>query len=384
MGQQYRLAGVRKDELWARWKAGESVSDIAKALDVIPSSVWYWVRREGGCVPPQPCRSPRVLSAAEREEISRGLAAGESLRRIAFSLGRQPSTISREVARHGGRNSYRAAVADRRAWRNARRPKICKLAATPRLRDLVASKLAEEWSPQQISGWLAQTYPDAQALRVSTETIYRSLFVQTRGVLKRELMAHLRTRRRHRRAKASTYKGQARGRIPDAVSIRQRPAEVEDRAVPGHWEGDLLLGKINTRIITLVERQTRYVMLIKIDRKDAAGVADALAQHIQTLPKQLRGSITWDRGTELADHKRFSVATDVAVYFCDPASPWQRGTNENTNGLLRQYLPKGTDMRRYTQADLDAIALKLNTRPRKTLGFMTPIDRFKTIVASTP
>lgn len=382
--KKFGPGGEEKRELWRRWRAGESITDIAAALGVQKCSIHYHLLGHGGFSPAPRCRSARVLSTGEREEISRGLAAGDSLRVIAGRLGRQPSTVSREVARHGGRARYRAEAADRRAWRNAHRPKLCKLARVPELRALVAAKLAEEWSPEQISGWLAETYPDSQALRVSTETIYRSLFVQTRGVLKKELTAHLRTRRVLRRGKTSTHKGEPRGQIPDAVSIRERPPEVEDRAVPGHWEGDLLLGKINTRIITLVERQTRYVMLIKIDRKNSVAVADALARHIQTLPRQLRSTLTWDRGSEMADHRRFSVATDVAVYFCDPRSPWQRGTNENTNGLLRQYLPKGTDMRRYTQADLDAIALKLNTRPRKTLGFQTPVDRFKAIVASTP
>jgi len=381
--KKFGPGGQEKRELWARWRAGESVSDIARALSVERQSIHYHLRGSGGFAPAPRCRSPRVLSTREREEISRGLAAGDSLRRIADGLGRQPSTISREVARHGGRCHYRAAVADKRAWRNARRPKVCKLARAPELRGMVAGKLAEDWSPEQISGWLAQTYPDDQALQVSTETIYRCLFIQTRGVLKKELTRHLRTHRVIRRGKTATRKGTG-GNIVDAVSIRQRPAEAEDRAVPGHWEGDLLLGKVNSRIITLVERQTRYLMLIKIDRKTTSDVVDALARHVQTLPRQLRSSLTWDRGSELADHRRFSVATDVAVYFCDPASPWQRGTNENTNGLLRQYLPKGTDMRRYTQADLDAIALRLNTRPRKVLGFQTPADRFKAIVASTP
>jgi len=376
--------GEEKRELWRRWRDGESITDIAAALGVQKCSVHYHLLGNGGFTPPPRRRASRVLSMSEREEISRGLAAGDSLRRIACQLSRQPSTISREIARHGGRARYRARTADRRAWRNARRPKLCKLAREPQLQALVAGKLAEEWSPEQISGWLAQTYPDSQALRVSTETIYRSLFVQTRGVLKKELTQHLRTRRVVRRGKTATRKYQGRSRFPDAVSIRERPAEVEDRAVPGHWEGDLLLGTINTRIITLVERQTRYVMLIKPDSNTSIDVVDALARHIQTLPRQLRSTLTWDRGSEMAEHRRFTVATDVAVYFCDPASPWQRGTNENTNGLLRQYLPKGTDLRRYTQADLDAIALKLNTRPRKTLGFQTPTDKLKAIVASTP
>lgn len=382
--RKWRPDGHEKREMWDRWRRGESISEIARGLSVQRQSIHYHLLGTGGFPPPQRSRSSRVLCIGEREEISRGLAAGASLREIARKLGRPASTVSREVARHGGRSRYRAATADKRAWRSARRPKLCKLAQALELRTLVAGKLAEDWSPEQISGWLAQTHPDEQALRVSTETIYRSLFIQTRGVLKKELAAHLRTRRIIRHSRSATNKRPARGQIVDAVSIRQRPAEIEDRAVPGHWEGDLLLGKINTRIITLVERQTRYLMLIKPDGNDSASVVDALERHIQTLPRQLRSTLTWDRGSELAQHKRFSIATDVAVYFCDPASPWQRGTNENTNGLLRQYLPKGTDLHRYTQADLDGIALKLNTRPRKTLGFQTPSDRFKAIVASTP
>jgi len=329
-------------------------------------------------------RSQRVLSLTEREEISRGLAEGLSLRTIARRLGRAPSTVSRGVARHGGGNHYRAARADERAWSQARRAKLCKLAAQPRLCELVAGKLANDWSPQQISGWLARTYPGEQALQVSTETIYRSLFIQARGVLRKELTAHLRTRRTMRRSQQASTREQGRGGIVDAVSIRQRPAEADDRAVPGHWEGDLLAGSGNTHIATLVERQTRYLMLVKVEGKDTSTVVDALAAHVQTLPTQLRASLTWDRGMELADHKRFSIATDVAVYFCDPQAPWQRGTNENTNGLLRQYFPRKTDVSVYGQVDLDAVAARLNARPRKTLEYRTPADRLAAIVASTP
>ena len=254
----------------------------------------------------------------------------------------------------------------------------------PRLRELVAGKLAEEWSPEQISGWLARTYPGEQDLQVSTETIYRSLFVQARGVLRKELTAHLRTRRTMRRARQATRSGQGRGGIVDAVSIRERPAEASDRAVPGHWEGDLLAGSANTHIATLVERQSRYVMLVKVDGKDTTTVVDALTAQVQTLPAKLQASLTWDRGMELADHRRFTVATDVAVYFCDPRSPWQRGTNENTNGLLRQYFPRKRDLSVHSQADLDAVAARLNTRPRKTLRYETPAARLATAVASTP
>ena len=378
------LSPEQKRELWSRWKAGESLSEIGRALGKQPGSIHGVVASNGGYVPAVRRRSARVLTISEREEISRGLAEGASLRRIAGRLQRAPSSISREVARHGGRHRYRAARAEERAWDRARRPKPCKLAAVPRLRELVAGKLAEEWSPEQISGWLARTYPGEQALQVSTETIYRSLFVQARGVLRKELTAHLRTRRTMRRSRQATRSGQGRGGIVDAVSIRERPAEASDRAVPGHWEGDLLAGSANTHIATLVERQSRYVMLVKVDGKDTTTVVDALAIQVQTLPVQLRASLTWDRGMELADHKRFTVATDVAVYFCDPRSPWQRGTNENTNGLLRQYFPRKTDLSVHSQADLDAVAARLNTRPRKTLQYQTPAARLATAVASTP
>jgi transposase, IS30 family len=386
MGQRGRpgLSPEQKRELWSRWKAGESLSEIGRALGKQPGSIHGVVASNGGYVPAVRRRSARVLTITEREEISRGLAEGASLRRIAGRLHRAPSSISREVARHGGRHRYRAARAQERAWDRARRPKPCKLAAVPRLRELVAGKLAEEWSPEQISGWLARTYPGEQDLQVSTETIYRSLFVQARGVLRKELTAHLRTRRTMRRSRQATRSGQGRGGIVDAVSIRERPAEVSDRAVPGHWEGDLLAGSANTHIATLVERQSRYVMLVKVDGKDTTTVVDALTAQVQTLPAKLQASLTWDRGMELADHRRFTVATDVAVYFCDPRSPWQRGTNENTNGLLRQYFPRKTDLSVHSQADLDAVAARLNTRPRKTLQYETPAARLATAVASTP
>ena len=377
------LTVVEKQELWTRWKAGESIVAIAGALGRSYRSVDRIRTEHGGYGPTTRRRSDRVLSSAEREEVSRGLAEGRSLRTIAAGIGRAPSTISREVTRNGGRRRYRAARADIEAWERARRPKRCKLATSPRLCGLVADKLAEDWSPQQIAGWLAATYPQEQALRVSPETIYRSLFVQSRGVLKKELTAHLRSGRprRHPRDAGPRYKGQ--GRIIEAVPISERPAEIEDRAVPGHWEGDLLIGTIDTQVATLVERQTRYLMLVKLDSKRAIIVADALAAHVRTLPEQLWRSLTWDRGSELAEHRRFSLATEVDVYFCDPRSPWQRGSNENTNGLLRQYLPKGSDLSAHSQADLDAIAARLNARPRKTLDYETPAARLAAIVAST-
>jgi len=377
------LSPEQKRELWRRWKAGESLSEIGRALGRQAGSIHGVVAANGGYVPAPRRRSARVLSLAEREEISRGLAGGLSVRAIARRSGRAASTISREVARHGGRGRYRAIRSDERAWHRARRPKRCKLAVSPALRELVAAKLALEWSPEQISGWLARTYPGEHALQVSTETIYRSLFIQARGVLRKELTAHLRTRRTMRRSAHATRKGQGRGGITDAVSIRERPAEVEDRAVPGHWEGDLIAGSANTHIATLVERRTRYLLLVRVTGKDTATVVDAITAQVQTLPVQLRASLTWDRGMELADHRRFSVATDVTVYFCDPRSPWQRGSNENTNGLLRQYFPKKTDLSGYSQADLDAVAARLNARPRKTLDYCTPAAMLAEAVAPT-
>ncbi len=331
-------------------------------------------------MPPERTRSARALTLAEREEISRGIRADVSIRQIAAALGRSPSTVSREVARHGGASQYRATMADARAWELAKRPKQCVLAANAKLRRLVASKLRSNWAPQQIAGWLKLQYADNNAMHVSHETIYRSLYVQARGVLEAELMKHLRTRRLMRRSKNATTKGQPRGQIIDAVSIRERPAEVEDRAIPGHWEGDLLSGSNNTHIATLVERHSRFTVLLKVRGKDTESVVSALIKRVLKLPTELRGSITWDRGTELAQHKKFTLATDVPMYFCDPQSPWQRGTNENTNGLLRQYFPKGTRLDGYSQAELNKIASQLNQRPRKTLGFVTPTDKLNAAV----
>jgi IS30 family transposase len=378
------LPEARNRELWDRWKAGESISDIARALEKPPGSIHGVLKTTGGIAPPRRRRRTRwALTLAEQEEISWGLASGESMRAIAARLGRSASTVSREVNRNGGRKNYRAAEADEKSWARARRPKKCLLAENERLRDVVAQKLKEDWSPQQISGWLAKRYPDDEAMRVSAETIYRTLFVQARGALKRELLAHLRSRRTMRRSRNASTSGQQRGQIKDAVSIRERPPEVEDRAVPGHWEGDLLAGARNTHVATLVERSSRFVMLVRVGGKDTASVVEALSGQIRRLPKAMMETLTWDRGTEMADHKRFTVATDVAVYFCDPKSPWQRGTNENTNRLLRQYLPKKTDLSVYSQHDLDLIALKLNTRPRKTLAYRTPAATLAETVALT-
>jgi IS30 family transposase len=324
-----------------------------------------------------------VLSIDEREEISRGVAAGVSLRSIAGQLHRAPSTISRELKRNGGHRGYRAATADSRAWDRALRPKACKLAMHDELRQLVAARLSENWSPEQIAGWLKHTYPDDEAYRVSHETIYRSLFVQARGVLKKDLQAHLRSGRAIRRSRHATGKGDQRGSLTDMISIRERPASVEDRAVPGHWEGDLLCGSANSYIVTLVERHSRYVLLAKVPSRDSQSVITALINQAHRLPDELIKSLTWDRGKEMAEHKRFTLATDAAVYFCDPQSPWQRGSNENTNGLLRQYFPKGTNLSVHSQERLDEVARQLNGRPRKTLGFETPAERFEACVAMT-
>ena len=374
------LSREQKAELWTRWKAGECVSDIARALEVPGSRVHHVLACAGGIVPAARRRSSRALRMEEREEISRGIAAGHSARRIAARLRRPACTVSRELARNGARSEYRASKADALAWERARRPKQCRLAANPELRYLVAGKLSAYWSPEQISGWLKQEFPTDPSLRVSHETIYRTLFVQARGALKKELIAHLRTVRRLRRPNGVPHSTGLRGHIVDAVSIRERPAEAQDRAVPGHWEGDLLCGGKNTYLATLVERHTRFAMLIKVAGKDSASVVSALSKQVRKLPLELRRSLTWDRGHEMAEHKKFTMATDVQVYFCDPQSPWQRGSNENTNGLLRQFFPKKTPLSGYSQAYLDKIALLLNTRPRKTLGFQTPAQRLEAVL----
>jgi len=370
-----RFTAPQKAELWERWQGGQCVADIARALGRRnKSGVYRILAHDGGIGPIPRRRAAGALRLEEREEISRGIAAGRSLREIARDLGRSPSTVSREIGRNGGSQAYRASQADGRAWNRALRPKPCRLARCAPLRWRVAQKLALQWSPAQIAGWLRQRFPTDPDMQLSHETIYRSLFVQTRGVLKKELTAHLRTGRQMRQAKGGTTR-KGLGQIADTVSIRERPAEAEDRAVPGHWEGDLLSGANNTHIATLVERHSRFTMLVKVPNKNTAAVVTALAKHVGRLPQELRRSLTWDRGKEMAAHKRFTVATNVQVYFCDPRSPWQRGTNENTNGLLRQYFPKGTDLSPFSQTHLNKIAQRLNQRPRKTLGFEAPADR---------
>jgi len=373
----------QKALMWDRWQKGESLNSIAKLFARHHSAIQGILSRTGGIRPPQRRRTRRTLTLAEREEISRGVVAGLSLRSIAASLGRAPSTISREINRNGGRRQYRASNADQAAWDRAHRPKTCKLAQNRALAHIVAEKLQLQWSPRQIAGWLKYTYSDDETYQVSHETIYRTLFIQARGALKKELLQHLRRTRAMRRSRHHTQKTDNHGRITDAVSIRERPAEAEDRAVPGHWEGDLLCGSNNSQIATLVERHTRLVMLVRVPSKDTKTVINALIRQAHKLPRELYKSLTWDRGKEMADHKRFTLATDIKVYFCDPQQPWQRGSNENTNGLLRQYFPKGMDLSNVHQNRLNAVARRLNERPRETLNFRTPAERFSQCVAST-
>jgi len=339
---------AQKALMWERWKQGWTLHQIAQLFNRAHTSVQGILARTGGFRPPQRSRSKIALTLAEREEISRAVAEGQSIRSIAARLGRAPSTVSREIRRNGGRADYRATEADNATWARALRPKICKLAEDKALARIVADKLRLLWSPEQIAGWLKHTYPRDESHRVSHETIYRSLFIQARGALKKELVQHLRRTRGMRRSRHYTQKTDVHGKIVNAVSISERPASVEDRAVPGHWEGDLMFGSQNSQIATLVERQTRYVMLVKVAGKDTETVVNALIKNARKLTQELYKSLTWDRGKEMAGHKRFTLATDIQVYFCDPRSPWQRGSNENTNGLLRQYMPKGIDISRYS------------------------------------
>jgi IS30 family transposase len=386
MGQRARrryCTAAESAQIWDRWQRGEGLKSIGRVFGKSSGSIFSHLMPFGGIRPRPRRRSRLALTLVESEQISRGLVNGDSLRLIATRLSRAASTVSREITRNGGLVQYRAAVSEKRAWARALRPKLCKLATHRPLRKVVASLLRRNWSPQQIAGWLRRKHPDEEAFWVSHETIYRSLFVQARGVLKKELVEHLRSHRPIRRSRHATAKADLRGRIPDTVSIRERPAEAEDRAVPGHWEGDLLCGSANSYLVTLVERQTRFLMIAKIANRDTHSVVNALIKQAKQLPEQLYRSLTWDRGMELTDHKRFTLATDVAVYFCDPQSPWQRGSNENTNRLLRQYFPKRTDLSVHSQTRLNNIARELNERPRKTLDYETPAERFQACVAST-
>lgn len=372
----------QKTEMWDRWQRGESLKAIGRAFDRPSSSIYGQLSPSGGIRPLPRQRSKLALTLAEREEISRGVATQLSMRSIADKLGRSPSTISREINRNGGDTNYRATKADQAAWNRACRPKLCKLACNRTLSGVVAKKLRSNWSPEQIAGWLRKENPEDEGNYVSHETIYRSLFVQARGVLKKELQEHLRSKRTIRRSKHSGQQGDGRGQIPHAVSISERPASVEDRALPGHWEGDLIAGSNNSYIATLVERHTRYVMLVKVNDRKSESVVPALIKQVKKLPSELYKSLTWDRGNEMVDHQRFTMATNIDVYFCDPQSPWQRGSNENTNRLLRQYYPKGTNLSVHSQAELNKVARQLNERPRKTLDFETPAERFNACVAS--
>jgi len=380
MSRRKALSSAERASVWHAWKRGLTLSEIGRNLDCQAASVLWVLRRAGGFEPRTRRRAPQALEFVEREEISRGLSAGLSIREMARRLGRAASTVSREIRRNGGEQSYRAADADGLAWRRAHRAQRCLLARRPRLRNWVAKRLQRDWSPRQIAVGLERTFPHDGSMRVSHETIYRSLFVQARNVLKKELLGHLRRGGFMRRPRAQ---GPRQPAVVDGISIRQRPAEVEDRAVPGHWEGDLLMGGSSSQISTLVERHSRYVMLVKVDAKDTVTVTKALAKKIRQLPAELRRSLTWDRGSEMAAHKEFTVATDVQVYFCDPHSPWQRGSNENTNGLLRQYFPKGQDVSHVTQAKLNRVARLLNERPRETLNWCTPLEALRATVAST-
>jgi IS30 family transposase len=381
--RRFKLSEQQRSEMWSRWKAGQSLHEVGRAFGKDHVSIQFMLAQHGGIAPAVRRRSPLTLTLAEREEISRGIASGGSIREIAKGLQRAVSTVDRGSPPRGGPPLYRASDADQQAWNSALRPKRCLLALHVKLQDVVAGKLILDWSPEQVSGWLKSEYPEDEGMRVSHETIYRSLFIQARGVLKKELIQHLRFKRRIRRSRHARDSGHHKGQIVDAISIRERPAEIEDRAIPGHWEGDLIGGTRNSHIATLVERQSRFVMLIKVPSKDTATVVAALTQHVGRLPAALRRSLTWDRGLEMAQHKSFTVDTEVKVYFCDPQSPWQRGSNENTNGLLRQYFPKRTDLSVHSQEELDAVALRLNQRPRKTLGFQTPADKLQASVALT-
>ena len=385
MKQRPRIYYTETDKalMWDRWQQGESLNSIARLFDRHHSAIQGILSRTGGIRPPQRRRCRLTLTLAEREEISRGLARQMSMRRIATKLGRSPSTVSREVNRNSGLKHYRASQAEQAAWDRAHRPKRCKLVQNRALARIVAEKLQLQWAPRQIAGWLKRMYPNDESFQVSHETIYKSLFIQARGALKKELLQHLRKTRAMRRSRHHTQTTDNHGRITNAVSIRERPAEVADRAVPGHWEGDLLFGSNNSQIATLVERHTRYVMLVRTKSKDTKTVIDALIKQAHKLPRELYKSLTWDRGKEMADHQRFTLATDIKVYFRDPQSPWQRGSNENTNGLLRQYFPKGMDLSNVHQNRLNAVARRLNERPRETLQFYSPAEKFSECVAST-
>jgi IS30 family transposase len=366
------MTPIRKARIWELWRQGYPMSSIADDIAKPPATVYSYLLYHGGMEPRSQVRRSTSLTIEERETISRGLANHQSLRSIALELGRSASTVSREVARNGGTERYRANLADKAAFKRAKRPKPLLLGFNVALRNRVAELLLSDWSPEQISGWLKKTSCDGKQMCVSHETIYKSLFIQTRGLFCESLKKHLRTKRMFRHAQS--HKVSTRGQITDAIQICDRPAEVDGRSVAGHWEGDLIIGSNNSAIATVVERRSRFTVLCKIANRKAISVVESLTEQLTKLPPHLLKSLTWDRGREMSAHKKFSLQTDMTVYLCDPGSPWQRGTNENTNGLLRQYFPKGKGMSMYTQFQLDEIANKLNTRPRKTLGYKTPSE----------
>lgn len=382
-GNAKRLSQVDRLRIERLTRAGETFATTAAMVGCSTKSIQRYLATTGGLKSRIKERSPRRLSLADREELSRGLVAGDSLRVIAGRLRRAPSTISRELAWNGSRDDYRAWRADSAALERGRRPKPTKLSQDSRLRREVELGLRSWWSPQQIAAELIREYPDDPSMRVSHETIYKTLFVQARGALRKELTACLRTGRTQRRPHMRTEKS-GKGRLQNMVMISERPAEVEDRAVPGHWEGDLIIGKGGGSAVgTLVERASRFLMLFRLPNgRSAEQVRVALTRKISRLPAELRRTLTWDQGKEMADHLRFSTDTDMKVYFCDPHSPWQRGSNENTNGLLRQYFPSTTDLSVHSTAHLNAVARQLNGRPRQTLGWMKPAEVFGQSVAS--
>ena len=384
MGYRTRTFYTEKQRalMWERYLLGDTLHDIGRMFNRHHGSIRTIIERTGGIRPLSRKRAAIALSELEREEISRGLSSHLSIREIARRLKRAASSISREIKRNGGLGNYRATRADQAAWERAKRPKSCKLILNKDLAYVVAQKLKRHWSPEQIAGWLGRTYSDEE-MHVSHETIYKTLYIQTRGALKKELQQYLRTKRAIRRSRHATLKNKGLGKIVDAIPISERPAEIEDRAIPGHWEGDLIQGSKNSFIATLVERHSRYVMLAKITDKRTATVIKALIKQAKKLPTELYKTLTWDRGSELTNHKEFTIATNIQVYFCDPSSPWQRGSNENTNRLLRQYFPKGTDLSVHNQQKLSQVARQLNERPRKTLNYESPVERFNQCVAST-
>jgi IS30 family transposase len=370
----------QQNAIWSLWSQGKSLSEIGRQLNKHAGSIFCFLQKSGGIKPVKPIRSKRALTLFEREEISRGLSANLSIRSIAQSLNRSPSTISREIKRNGGITKYRAISADKQTWIRAKRPKKSKLQINIGLNDIITDKLSNKWSPEQISGYLKRTYPTDTHMHISHESIYKTLYIQSRGYLKKELLKHLRTQRVMRQSKQFNTKGNARGGIIDAVSIHDRPKDIDERTIPGHWEGDLICGSNKSYVATLVERTSRFTMLVKLNGNDSTTVVSAITNKIIELPTQLKISLTWDRGMELAKHKKFTIDTEIKVYFCDPQSPWQRGTNENTNRLLRQYMPKKTDLSVYEQSDLDKIAKELNERPRKTLNFLSPADKLSEVL----